>query len=102
MRNVDVYGKRGDLRVFINNEEFKQVLSINPHDGEREASVELAVDGKLTYHGDAKPPVQEEVPMPYDWARDYRTMRERLSTAVNKGVISQEGYDMLTKNLHDI
>lgn len=102
MRNVDVYGAGGTLMVFINGEEYKKVLAVNPPSHDSFASVELAVDGKITYHGDVKPPVNQPMPMPYDWARDYQTLRERLSTAVSKGAMTQAVYDKITHNLHDI
>lgn len=102
MRNVDVYGKSGNLRVFINGEEYKQVLAVNPPARDQFANVVLAVDGKVTFHGDAKPPENLPTDIPYDWGRDYQKLVERLTALQLKGRLAGQDYDELLKGLSSI
>lgn len=102
MRNVDVYGRSGNLQVFINGEEYKQVLAVNPPARDQFANVVLAVDGKVTFHGDAKPPENLPTDIPYDWGRDYQKLVERLTVLVQKGKITQADYGELLKGLSAI
>jgi len=99
MRNVDVYGKSGNLRVFIDGEEYKQVLAVNPPARDQFANVVLSVDGKVTFHGDVKPPEEareEPAPDVYD---DFRVLIERVTVMCQKGKITQKDYDDLLRNL---
>jgi len=103
MRNVDVYGKAGSLRVFIDGEEVHKVTAVNPPTRENFANVVLHVDGKVTFHGDVKPPEPLPTQAPYyRWEVDYQRLIERLTVLAQKGKISQKDYDDLLKGLSSI